>query len=225
MIHVFLVLALPGTLCVTGSGPTLTTHNAARTATVHNVSVPSGDSLRTVYETGQQWEEFYAGVDRRREVWSRNRDLARVPPDLLARAQKAGGPWRILVITEPGCSDSANSVPYLARLVQETPGLELRLVNSTVGKPWLEAHRSADGRAATPTVLVLDGDFDIRGCWIEQPVALQTIWLPIVARGTMSEELDTKMSWYADDAGRELLREFVEVLEGAQTGEIVCPGL
>ena len=183
------------------------------------------DSLREVYEAGQTWESFYEGADRRRELWVRNWTNARVPDDLAARARLAGGPWRILVITEAGCSDSVNSVPYIARLVEGTPGLEMRVVRSAEGRPWMEAHRSPDGRAATPTVLVLDGDYRIRGCWVEQPVGLQAFWLPVVARGAMSENVDEKMAWYARDEGRETLREIVEVLEGARAGEVICPGL
>ncbi|HSK18601.1 MAG TPA: thioredoxin family protein, partial [Longimicrobiales bacterium] len=114
--------------------------------------------------------------------------------------------------------------PVIAKLVQQTPGLELRLVNSTIGRPWMEAHRSPDGRASTPTVLVLDDQFTVRGCWVEQPAALQEIWLPIVARGAASAELDRKMDWYAADGGREILREIIEVLEGARDGRPICPG-
>jgi hypothetical protein len=33
------------------------------------------------------------------------------------------------------------------------------------------------------------------------------------------------MAWYAADEGRETLRGFVEVLEGAHSGERLCPGL
>jgi hypothetical protein len=148
-----------------------------------------------------------------------------VVPDALAARARDAGKWRVLIITEPGCSDSANSVPHIAKLVQETPGLELRLTDSTVGRPWMEAHRSPDGRASTPTVLVLDEQFTIRGCWIEQPAALQEIWLPIVARGTAAAELERKMDWYAADGGREILREIVEVLEGARDGRPKCPGM
>jgi len=74
-------------------------------------------------------------------------------------------------------------------------------------------------------VLVLDEGYEIRGCWVEQPAGLQPIWLPIVARGTMAEELDKKMTWYEEDEGRETLRELVEVLEGADSGQVTCPGL
>jgi hypothetical protein len=181
----------------------------------------ASDSLKTTFEGGQRWSEFYPAVNRRRELWERNWTRAKVPDSLLARAQKAG-PWRILVITEPGCSDSANSVPYISRLVESVPTLDLRLVNSTVGKPWMEAHRTPDGRAATPTVLVLDANFRVRGCWVEQPKALQDFWLPIVARKETSAHVDEKLAWYAKDEGREILREIVEVIEGARTDTPVC---
>lgn len=181
-------------------------------------------ALAAVYRDGRNWEAFLEGVDRRRELWTHTWRTAVVPERLAIRARGAGE-WRILIITAPACSDSANSVPYIARLVEQTPGLELRLVDATAGRPWMEAHRSPDGRASTPTVLVLDEHFTIQGCWVEQPAALQEIWLPIVARGAASAELDRKMDWYTADAGREILREIVEVLEGARDGRPICPGL
>jgi hypothetical protein len=222
MMHSLLLFALSAAVCAPVTNPHLP---GSEDIPTFADAAPASDSLAAVYTRGQTWDAFLAGVDRRRELWVRNWANADVPEDLADRAREAGGPWRVLVITEPGCSDSANSVPFIARLVQGTPGLELRLVDSTAGRPWLEAHRSPDGRAATPTVLVLDDEFRIRGCWIEQPVALQAFWLPVVARGTMSEEVGAKMAWYAEDDGRETLRELVEVLEGARSGTVVCPGL
>lgn len=181
-------------------------------------------ALAAVYRDGNSWESFLAGVDRRRDLWIDTWRSATVPEPLAIRARSAGE-WRLLVITVPGCSDSANSVPVIAKLVEQTRGLDLRIVDSTIGRPWLEAHRSPDGRASTPTVLVLDDQFAIQGCWVEQPAALQEIWLPILARGAASRELDRKMDWYAADAGREILREIIEVLEGARDGHPICPGM
>ena len=212
MIHSLLTLALPAVLCTPDVNVDFTPARAGR------------DSLASVYQSGKTWDAFFDAVDRRRELWAHNSTVARIPDDLAARARRAGGPWRILVITEPGCSDSANSVPFIAKLAETTPGLEMRLVNSTVGRPWMEAHRSADGRAATPTILVLDADYRLRGCWVEQPKALQAFWLPVVAEGTMAEHVGEKLAWYARNEGRETLREFVEVLEGARDGDVVCPG-
>jgi hypothetical protein len=207
------------TLAFTKAPPTV-----APDACVFGHAIGADTALAAVYQDGKSWESFLAGVDRRRELWMDTWRAATIPEHLAIRARSAGE-WRLLVITVPGCSDSANSVPVIAKLVQQTPGLELRLVNSTIGRPWMEAHRSPDGRASTPTVLVLDDRFTVQGCWVEQPAALQEIWLPILARGDASAELDRKMDWYAADGGREILREIVEVLEGARDGRPICPGL
>jgi hypothetical protein len=223
MMHSLIALVLPAAICALGSSPDLAMPEPAPSAFI--AAAPAPDSLAAVYMRGEEWDAFYNGVDRRRDLWVQNWARAKVPEELGARAQKVGGPWRILVITESGCSDSVHSIPFIAKLVEETPGLDLRVVDSTAGRRWLEAHRSPDGRAATPTVLVLDDAFRIRGCWIEQPVALQAFWLPVVARGTMAQEVGAKMAWYAEDEGRETLREFVEVLEGANTDKPLCPGL
>ena len=197
-----LALAVPAALCVSESPTT-------------------SDSLKTAFERGQRWAEFYSSVNRRRELWERNWANAKVADSVLTRARNAGT-WRVLAITEPGCSDSANSLPYIARLVESVPGLDLRLVNSTVGKPWMEVYRTPDGRAATPTLLILDEQFRVRGCWVEQPKALQDFWLPIVARKETATHFEDKMAWYVKDEGREILREFVEVLEGAGTDKPIC---
>lgn len=196
---------------------------ATGAACTADLTLSADTALERAYQNGQMWESFLEGVDRRVELWNDTWRTAQVPVELAARAREAGS-WRVLVITVPGCSDSVNSVPIIAKLVEEMPGLEMRVIDSTVGRPWMEAHRSPDGRASTPTVLVLDEQFDIRGCWVEQPAALQEFWLPILARGEASAELDRKMDWYAEDAGREILREIVEVLEGARDGNPICPG-
>lgn len=183
----------------------------------------AADSLADLYRSGITWEAFYTAVDRRRELWQRTWTGAVVPDELAERA-RAAGRWRILAITEPGCSDSANSLPYIARLVAGVPTLELRIVNSTAGRPWMEAHRTPDGRAATPTILLLDEQYRIRGCWVEQPAGLQSFWLDVVARGAQSREIERKMTWYQEDAGRETLTELVQILEAAHRGGTVCPG-
>jgi hypothetical protein len=194
----------------------------------HDLGHDSSDPLREVYEGGMLWADFLARVEanQRRALWDRNWETGQVPSDLLARAQAVGGgPWRILAITDPACSDSVNTIPYLAHLAEALPSVEIRVVSALQGRPWMEAHRSPDGRASTPTVLLLDEDYTLRGCWIEQPQDMAAFWLDIVARGTMTQEVGRKLAWYEEDQGRSTLREFIEVLEAAQTDTPRCPGL
>jgi hypothetical protein len=188
---------------------------------------PGGDavSLARTWNEALPWTAFLDGVEARRDLWMANWSEARIPGELLERTGEAGGPWRILAIAEDACSDSASSIPYLARLAEASTNLELRVVGSDAGRPWMERHRTPDGRAATPTVLVLDDRDRVAGCWVEQPAELQAFWLDLLASGEAAREVGRKMAWYADDEGRETLREFVEVLEGARAGTPVCPGL
>ena len=202
-------LALVAALCAPEICPRIVGADTA----YHGVT----DSLRATFEKGQTWTDFYAAIDRRREVWERTWTSTQIPDALINRARGAGK-LRILVITENGCSDSANSVPVLARIVESAPNLEMRLVNSAMGRPWMDKHRTPDGRTATPTVLVLDEEFRIRSAWIEQPKELQAFWLPIIARKESSARFGEKMTWYAKDEGRAIMRELVEAIEAAVSG-------
>lgn len=127
-------------------------------------------------------------------------------------------------MAEDWCSDSVSSVPYIARLAEALPGVELRVVTSGPGAFVMEQYRSPDGRGTTPTVLLLDPSGAEVGCWIEQPSTLQAWWLaPPVEGESNRDRMQRKMAWYAEDAGRETVREMVEMLEGAAAGAPVCP--
>jgi acyl-homoserine lactone acylase PvdQ len=134
----------------------------------------AGDSLRLVWEQAQGWDAFREAAHTRAAMWSQNWERAAVPEALGHRAHAVAGDWRLLVIAEPGCSDSLGSLPWIARLAADAPGLDLRIANAT-------SITGADTRR--------------------------------------------KLDWYAEDEGRETLREIVEVLEAA-TGDVPrCPGL
>jgi hypothetical protein len=216
-----LILAVPALMCAAAPGKT-ESRDLASAVGMHATLPMAAANLEEAYRQGRTLTAFMEGVTRRRDVWEESIRMAAVPDALAARARAVGGTWRVLVITEPGCSDSAIAVPYIARLVEATPGMEIRLATSAIGRPWMEAYRTPDGRAATPTVLLLDESYRIRGCWVEQPAALQEWWLPALADGTAAHRFDDKMAWYRRDAGREILREFVDILEAAAGGGTAC---
>jgi len=118
------------------------------------------------------------------------------------------------------CSDSVSTIPYLARLVAMVEGLDMRVVDPSAGRSIMESHRTVDGRASTPTVLLLDDQFEEAGCFIERPPALKT-W--ILEEGFSGDAVyENKMAWYADDAGHDTVEAFVEMLEAATSGATIC---
>lgn len=168
-----------------------------------------------LYELGSTYESFLAGASARAEEWRRNSADAVVAEEALAKVRALGERRRILVVTEASCSDSVATIPYLAKLVELVPErLEMRLVSSKAGRAVMEAHRTPDGRAATPTVIMMDADGRYVAAWIERPAALQQWHAEHHVTNTTRALLPAKMKWYADDGGRSTVAELVAALTG-----------
>ena len=210
--------ALAAAIClVTGEASTAA---LARPAFLH-ATLPADSTYRQLFETGEAFPDFVSRADRRKEQWERNYAGAATDA-LVARVTKAGSGWRLLVVTVPGCSDSVNSVPYLASLVERLPGVQMRLINSSAGRAVMEAHRTPDGRPATPTVILLDESFNERGCWIERPASLLAWMAEQQGKVSDTDLFDGKMKWYDVDRGASSLDEIVAMIEAAARGERRC---
>jgi hypothetical protein len=184
---------------------------------------PAAETLRELWDAGVAWPAFLEATKSRRELWLSNWASAIVPEDVLGRAKAAGSGWKLLIIAIDTCSDSVSTVPWIAKLVESLPGLELRIVDPTRGRPVMESHRTSDGRAATPTLVLLNSDWQDAGCWIERPAVLEK-WYQEHGKALSSRDyLAQKLDWYARDAGRETLREVVDVIETAARGGRLCP--
>jgi Thioredoxin len=184
----------------------------------------SRETLRETWDAGIAFDEFLARAEGRKELWHDNWGVAAVPDALLGRARSLTGTWHILAVAIDACSDSVNSIPYVAKLADLAPGIDMRIVDSKRGRAIMEAHRTKDGRAATPTLLVLNDSFEEVGCWVERPVALQEWYAAKQAEGVATSEITRqKMEWYKEHAGREILQEVVAMVEAAANGGRFCP--
>ncbi len=77
----------------------------------------------------------------------------------------------------------------------------------------MDAHLTPDGRAATPTIVVLREDGSPVGSWVERASTAQAWFLEqqkSVARQTLRTQL---RQWYADDGGRTTVGEIAALLE------------
>jgi hypothetical protein len=178
--------------------------------------------LVRLYESGTTWDGFLGAARARREMWMRHATQGVLPADAVARAQALPGRWRLLVIAVDSCSDSVNTIPFLARLVAAVPQLEMRVISPSAGRALMEARPTPDGRAATPTVIVLNEAGEEAGCWIERPAALQAIAIEARAGGGTADFASRKAAWYESDAGASTVNEVVAVLERAAAGARGC---
>ena len=181
------------------------------------------EELRTLYMNGRSWGDFLEAAERRRDLWRTNWSRsAEIDPALLERARAVPGEWRLLAVAVDGCSDSVSTIPYMARLAELVEGLDIRIVDSDAGRRVMEDHPTPDGRAATPTVVLLDDDFEEAGCFIERPPVLRDWILENPMSLGRQALFEAKMEWYADDAGQRTLEEVVRMLEAAAGGRAVC---
>ncbi len=149
-----------------------------------------------------------------------------LPDELLERVSDAAsrieGGLRMLAVTQRSCIDSAHSIPYLAAVADAVPGLTMRAVGPRMGGALMEAHPTPDGRAATPTVLLLDDRGEVRGCWIERPAPLQYWYVENPEDLGRLDRFGAKTDWYEADRGVHVVSEMARILEAVADGEILC---
>jgi hypothetical protein len=196
---------------------------SASCATVPFESARTADvDYAKLFADGKSFTDFLSNAKQRKEQWEGNFGKALVPDALLTRATRVTGTWNVLVVAVDGCSDSVSTIPYIAKLLESLPNVTMRIVDNKVGREVMEAHRTPDSRAATPTVILLDASFAERGCWVERPRELQARIAGEKKSDRDSTVFEGKMEWYAKDAGASTVAEFVEMLEKASRGEAAC---
>lgn len=165
-----------------------------------------------MFDRGMTFETFLSEAKAQHDTWVQNAGRANPSSEMVERLKRVATDLKILVIAEPACTDSVNSLPYLAKLASAA-GVELRIVYKAVGQPVMDQHRTPDGRGATPTVVLLRGGKDV-AAWVERPVELQTWYLGPGSKLSKEERSARKLAWYDWDRGDSSLEEILRLAEG-----------
>ncbi len=179
------------------------------------------DTLRSYYEAGATYGDFMASAKQLATQWQENyaRGATVLEAPVLERARAIGGSWYILVVAIDYCTDSVNTLPYLAALADSVESFHVRVLLPDAGKPLQESRRTPDGRTATPTIIVMNGNWEEVGSIIERPAPL----LEAMAAWTAEGERDIRgrrMEWYKADAGRSTVAEAIGIAEkGGRSSE------
>jgi hypothetical protein len=179
-----------------------------------STQAPEPIDYSALYAKGVTFAASLDAVESQSDEWRARYRNAAVSADTVSRLRALPARRHLLVVAEDFCSDSIATVPYLARLVDASPDrIEMRVVNSRTGRPIMEAHRTSDGRAATPTVAVLTGDGKLIGAWPERPSVLQSWVVEHKPTLTRKELHDRMAQWYAQDAGQSAVAEILTLME------------
>jgi hypothetical protein len=138
-------------------------------------------------------------------LWQGVYQLARIP-DWARSVVPSNAGLKLLVIAEDWCGDATNTVPVVAKLADQVPGLELRVILRDANPEVMNQYLT-NGSRSIPIVIALDKNFQEIGHWGPRPTELQA-WV-IANRGTMpkAELYPQVRKWYARDRGETTLRE------------------
>lgn len=162
----------------------------------------------TLWDNGYTFEGFLAVSTKHRGLWEGIYRIAHIP-DWAPAAVPAGVHRKLLVIAEDWCGDASNTVPILAKLVDITPGLELRIVRRDEHPDLMDQYLT-NGARSIPIVIALDAELREIGHWGPRPAVLQS-WVMANRLTTPKTELYPLVrKWYARDHGEATLREVLE---------------
>ena len=114
--------------------------------------MPQAD-LSALFDSGKEWTPWLEGVNAQQATWKQVTSQVNPPLALVDRLRKAGTDLKILVVAEPACSDSVQSVPHIAKLA-ELAGVPLRIIPKAAGGPVYASHKGPEGQELTPTIVL-----------------------------------------------------------------------
>jgi hypothetical protein len=172
----------------------------------------TGDDMldfKTLWDQALTFEAFVAACKAEHcGLWQGIYNLARIPDWALA-AVPAGKNRKLLVIAEDWCGDASNTVPIIAKLANQAPGLELRVIMRDQNPEVMDQYLT-NGARSIPIVIALDESFRETGHWGPRPTELQA-WVMANRGTTPKAELYPQVrKWYARDRGETTLREVLE---------------
>ena len=170
--------------------------------------------MKDRYTEAPTYREFLETVESRREMWLALTERAKVPEDLVGRAREMPGPLRLLALAEDWCGDALNGLPVIARLAEEVPGMELRVLSRDENPDLMDAHLTDGTSRSIPVVMVLDEKYEEIGWWGPRPGELQR-WVLDNLDLPSAERYREVRRWHARDRGRTVVAELLEVMAGA----------
>ncbi|MEM1054275.1 MAG: thioredoxin family protein [Bacteroidota bacterium] len=186
--------------------------------TTHFDPATEGADRSETWAQAQTFEDFLPTAEKNAGLWTSGWERARIPDAVQERADALHGEWNLLVLSADWCGDASNTVPILARLAEQTEGLDLRVLDRDDHLDLMDEHLTGGTARSIPVVLLLDANGKERGWWGPRPADLQA-W---VKTAGMELETDARYrevrKWYARDKGQTTFHEVLSMIETAAGG-------
>lgn len=178
-------------------------------------------TLRERFCGAPTFDAFVAGVDANRDLWHAIARRASTRGDLPARVEAVRGKWHLLTLAEDWCGDAVNILPFVAKLVDATSNLDLRVLGLEENEDLMDQHLTGQSRSI-PVIILLDENFTERGWWGPRPRELQQWVLGLGSSMPKADRYRDIRRWYVKDGGIAVLNEIVAVIEGSSSRNIAA---
>ena len=169
--------------------------------------------FKNLWDQALTFPAFLAASTKHKGLWEGIYSIARLPAWATA-ALEPGTHRRLLVLAEDWCGDASSTIPLVAKLVDQVPGLELRVLRRDEHPEVMDQYLT-NGSRSIPIIIALDEEFRELGHWGPRPSVLQAWVMANRATIPKAELYPQVRRWYARDGGESTLR---EVLGAAGVG-------
>lgn len=153
----------------------------------------------------------YARLNQRRmRKWHK---IARLSSQVEQVMSELTTPMSWLILSEGWCGDAAQCLPFIDKLAQLSPLVEVKLILRDEHLELMDQYLT-DGGRGIPKLIALDQDLKEIGTWGPRPKPMQQLMLENKkTQAKTYDELSEEMHlWYAKDKGQTLQQEFVELI-------------
>ncbi len=126
------------------------------------------ENLKERFYQGQSFPEYLSTVQDNKSQWETNYQQYEVSPETKAILSQVKQKFYVLAICEDWCGDSVRNLPVMAKLVENLPGSEMKVLRRDLNLDLMDRY-TVDGKKKIPTVVFLDSNFKEMAVWIEKP--------------------------------------------------------
>jgi len=149
--------------------------------------------------------------ERRMKKWDK---IGKIIPELMDKLMSIDQKMTWLVVTEGWCGDAAQNLPFLNKMAELNPNIDLRFVLRDENLPLIDAFLTNGGRSI-PKLIALDSELSVLGTWGPRPEPVQKAFLEnkVSQERTGKEFTEYLHLWYAKDKGITLQGEILAILD------------
>lgn len=149
--------------------------------------------------------------------WARtNRWLKKgqIDPKVQEVVKAIDQPQQWIVITEPWCGDAAQCLPFIYKMAELNPNIELK-IELRDQPPFLIEQYLTNGTKSIPKLIIRDASGKDLGVWGPRPKPSQELFESMKAAERDFEEIKEELQkWYNKDAGLAIQQEIADLLKG-----------